>query len=383
VSDFPTAVPLSLYIHIPWCVRKCPYCDFNSHQAPATLPERSYIDALLLDLQQDLTDAGRRPIHSVFIGGGTPGLLSAEAINRLLEGLRRALQLQPDAEITLEANPGTVEQHKFREFRHIGINRLSIGVQSFNDDHLRRLGRIHGGAEAAAAAESAYAAGFENFNLDLMFGLPQQSLSEALDDVARAITLGPTHLSYYQLTLESGTPFFKHPPSLPNDDMLWAAQARCQELLAINGYTQYEVSAYARPGRKCRHNVGYWQFGDYLGIGAGAHAKLSDPDSGEIVRLWKCRQPRDYLAKAGTPRVVAGREPISPEDLGLEFMMNALRLTDGFPASLFTQRTGHCLHHLDRPLAEAERRGLLTRTNGHIRPTRLGQRFLNNLLELF
>jgi oxygen-independent coproporphyrinogen-3 oxidase len=383
VTDFPTAIPLSLYIHIPWCIRKCPYCDFNSHQAPTALPERSYIDALLLDLQQDLPGGGRRPIHSVFIGGGTPSLLSAEAVDRLLAGLRRALQLQPTAEITLEANPGTVEQHKFREFRHIGINRLSIGVQSFNDDHLRRLGRIHGSAEAAAAAECAHAAGFDNFNLDLMFGLPGQSLAEALDDVAKAIALCPAHLSYYQLTLEPGTPFFKHPPSLPEDDTLWAMQTRCEELLAINGYNQYEVSAYARPGRKCRHNVGYWEFGDYLGIGAGAHAKLTDPAGGEIVRFWKCRQPRDYLAKAGTAQVIGGREPIRPCDLGLEFMMNALRLTDGFPETLFVQRTGRCPDQLDRSLIEAEKRGLVTRENRRIRPTQLGRRFLNDLLELF
>lgn len=375
------SVPLSLYVHVPWCVRKCPYCDFNSHQLRGELPERAYVEALLADLDHDLPEVGERRVESIFIGGGTPSLLSAEALGRLLDGLRRRLRLRPDAEITLEANPGTVEQGRFHEFRQAGVNRLSIGVQSFNANHLQRLGRIHGPQQAIRAAEAAHAAGFANFNLDLMFGLPGQSPAQALADVDTAIALAPAHLSHYQLTLEPGTLFYKHPPPLPDDEATWAMLERGQERLSQAGYGQYEVSAYARPGRRCRHNLNYWRFGDYLGIGAGAHGKLSDAN-GAIMRLWKLKSPRDYLRHAGTRQAIGGREMIPAAQLGLEFMLNALRLTDGFAARLFRARTGLPLSHLQPALAEAEARGLLE-CRSRIRPTELGRQFLNDLLELF
>jgi putative oxygen-independent coproporphyrinogen III oxidase len=381
--SFTTIIPLTLYVHLPWCVRKCPYCDFNSYALRTVLPEKPYVDALLAELDQNLPSVGERPVESIFIGGGTPSLFSAEAIERLLTGLRIRLNLAPDLEITLEANPGTVEQKKFREFREAGINRLSIGVQSFNAEHLQRLGRIHGRQEAFRAAEVAHEAGFDNFNLDLMFGLPGQSLEQALADIANAIALEPTHISHYQLTLEPETGFYKQPPpDLPDEDLLWEMQQRCQQRLAENGYTHYEVSAYARPGRCCRHNLNYWEFGDYLGIGAGAHSKLTDPD-GQVHRCWKLKNPREYLTHAGSPTVVGGSNLISPAELGLEFMMNALRLVEGFPADLFSERTGLPLESLRPMLNKARERNLLDRDEHTIRPTELGRRFLNDLLELF
>lgn len=383
MQHFSVPIPLALYIHIPWCVRKCPYCDFNSHQANNSLPEYAYVDALLVDLEHDLPRVWGRRIESIFIGGGTPSLFSAEAYDRLFSGLRARLPLHSDLEITLEANPGTVEQQKFGEFRETGINRLSIGVQSFNPEHLQRLGRIHDHTDAIRAAETAHGAGFDNFNLDLMFGLPEQSLEQALADIRTAIALGPSHISHYELTLEPDTFFFKYPPRLPEDDDIWAMQEYCREQLAQAGYNQYEVSAYARAGKRCRHNLNYWEFGDYLGIGAGAHSKVTDPASGSITRRWKLKNPQRFLTHAGRPSNIAGTHEIPIADLGLEFMMNALRLIDGFPEDLFQERTGLSLKQLEPILSMAQGRSLLNRGCGRIAATPLGQRFLNELLELF
>lgn len=376
-------IPLSLYVHIPWCVRKCPYCDFNSHQARGALPERAYVDALLADLEHDLPRVWGRRIESVFIGGGTPSLFSAEAVDRLLSGLRARLPLRPDLEITLEANPGAVEQGRFAEFKEAGVNRLSIGVQSFNDEQLQRLGRIHNRREAYAAAEAAHAAGLDDFNLDLMFGLPQQTVQEALADIADAIALQPTHLSYYQLTIEPNTAFHQAPPSLPDDETSDAIQQSAQAKLAQQGYQRYEVSAYARPDRRCRHNLNYWQFGDYLGIGAGAHGKLSDPAAGEIRRLWKLKHPRDYLERAGTLAGIGGDEPIQEADLPVEFLMNALRLVEGVPAELFEERTGLPLTALEPALTQARARGWIEADSQRLQPTALGLQFLNEVLQGF
>lgn len=372
--------PLALYIHIPWCVRKCPYCDFNSHAASPVLPEEDYVDALLADLDQDLPAVYGRPLSSIFFGGGTPSLFSAAALGRLLAGVEQRIAFAPDIEITLEANPGTFEQDKFVAYRKLGINRLSIGVQSFHPQKLEALGRIHTGDEALRAAEMARRAGFDNFNLDLMHGLPDQSLEEALDDVRQAIALAPTHLSWYQLTLEPNTVFWNQPPVLPEDDILWDIQEAGQALLAEHGFTQYEVSAYAKPGKAARHNLNYWSFGDFIGIGAGAHGKLSLRD-GRIVRTWKTRLPKDYLNPAKSFK--AGEKTLAVDELPFEFLMNALRLTEGVDAELFTQRTGLPLETLAAARREAEQKGLL-----QVEPTRLvatarGQLFLNDLLQYF
>lgn len=380
---FTAALPLALYVHFPWCVRKCPYCDFNSHAAKGTIPELEYVRALLADLEQDLPRVTGRPVHSVFIGGGTPSLLSPEALDRLLTGVRQLLPLADDAEITLEANPGTAEAGKFAEFRATGVNRLSIGVQSFNPDTLQRLGRIHGRREAIAAAELAHDAGFANFNLDLMYGLPGQSLAQALADIRIAMDLEPSHISHYQLTVEPNTLFHRYPPELPDDDALWDMQQACQRALAQRGYAQYEVSAYAQEGRQCRHNLNYWRFGDYLGIGAGAHGKLTDIAAGTITRVWKQRQPADYLRSAHTPGRIGGENEVGPQDAALEFMMNALRLVDGFPVALFIERTGLPVTTIEDPLRRALEKALIERYDESIRPTEMGQRFLNELLGLF
>lgn len=372
--------PLALYIHIPWCVRKCPYCDFNSHAASPVLPEEEYVDALLADLDQDLAAVYGRPLSSIFFGGGTPSLFSAAALGRLLAGVEQRIPFTADIEITLEANPGTFEQDKFVAYRKLGINRLSIGIQSFQPQKLEALGRIHTGDEALRAAEMARRAGFDNFNLDLMHGLPDQSLEEALDDLRQAIALAPTHLSWYQLTLEPNTVFWNQPPELPEDDILWDIQEAGQALLAEHGFSQYEVSAYARPGKAARHNLNYWSFGDFIGIGAGAHGKLSQPD-GRIVRTWKTRLPKDYLNPA--KQFKAGEKTLTADELPFEFLMNALRLTPGVDAELFAQRTGLPLQTLAAARAEAEQKGLL-----QVEPTRLvatarGQLFLNDLLQYF
>ncbi|WNC09622.1 radical SAM family heme chaperone HemW [Pseudomonas coleopterorum] len=372
--------PLALYIHIPWCVRKCPYCDFNSHAASPVLPEEEYVDALLADLDQDLAAVYGRPLSSIFFGGGTPSLFSAAALGRLLAGVEQRIPFTADIEITLEANPGTFEQDKFVAYRKLGINRLSIGIQSFQPNKLEALGRIHTGDEALRAAEMARRAGFDNFNLDLMHGLPDQSLEEALDDLRQAIALAPTHLSWYQLTLEPNTVFWNQPPELPEDDILWDIQEAGQALLAEHGFSQYEVSAYARPGKAARHNLNYWSFGDFIGIGAGAHGKLSHPD-GRIVRTWKTRLPKDYLNPG--KQFKAGEKTLTADELPFEFLMNALRLTQGVDAELFAQRTGLPLQTLAAARAEAEQKGLL-----QVEPTRLvatarGQLFLNDLLQYF
>ncbi|MGH8435743.1 MAG: radical SAM family heme chaperone HemW [Pseudomonas sp.] len=372
--------PLALYIHIPWCVRKCPYCDFNSHAASPELPETAYVDALLADLDQDLKHVHGRELTSIFFGGGTPSLFSAEALGRLLDGVEQRIKFARDIEITLEANPGTFEQAKFRAYRQLGINRLSIGVQSFQEAKLKALGRIHDGDEAIRAADMARHAGFDNFNLDLMHGLPDQSLDEALADLRQAIDLAPTHLSWYQLTLEPNTVFWNQPPKLPEDDILWDIQEAGQALLAEHGFAQYEVSAYARSGLRARHNLNYWSFGDFLGIGAGAHAKLSSP-SGQIVRAWKTRLPKDYLDPGKAFQ--AGERILSPEELPFEFLMNVLRLTDGVAADLFTQRTGLPMTELDSARREAEARGLLLADPRRLVATREGQLFLNDLLQHF
>ena len=372
--------PLALYIHIPWCVRKCPYCDFNSHTASPVLPEEEYVDALLADLRQDLPAVHGRALSSIFFGGGTPSLFSAAALGRLLEGVEQLIPFAADIEITLEANPGTFEQDKFIAYRKLGINRLSIGIQSFAPSKLEALGRIHTGDEALRAAEMARRAGFDNFNLDLMHGLPDQSLDEALDDLRQAIALAPTHLSWYQLTLEPNTVFWSQPPVLPEDDILWDIQEAGQALLAEHGYSQYEVSAYAKPDKAARHNLNYWSFGDFIGIGAGAHGKLSHPD-GRIVRTWKTRLPKDYLDPAKSFK--AGEKALTVEELPFEFLMNALRLTHGVDAALFAERTGLSLDDLAQARREAEQKGLL-----QVEPTRLvatarGQLFLNDLLQYF
>ncbi|YCH26173.1 radical SAM family heme chaperone HemW [Pseudomonas sp. D2-5] len=372
--------PLAAYIHIPWCVRKCPYCDFNSHAAGPNLPEEAYVDALLADLDSDLQQAHGRPLTSIFFGGGTPSLFSARALGRLLEGVERRIPFAGDIEITLEANPGTFEQEKFAAYRRLGINRLSIGVQSFQADKLKALGRIHDGDEAIRAADMARAAGFDNFNLDLMHGLPDQSLDDALGDLRIAIAQAPTHLSWYQLTVEPNTVFWNQPPVLPEDDTLWDIQEAGQTLLAEHGYAQYEVSAYAQPGRMARHNLNYWTFGDFLGIGAGAHGKLSTPQ-GRISRTWKTRLPKDYLDPA--KRYSAGERVLSADELPFEFLINVLRLTDGCAAELFSQRTGLPLEQLAKARAQVEQRGMLQKDPTRLAATREGQLFLNDLLQYF
>ena len=372
--------PLALYIHIPWCVRKCPYCDFNSHAAGPTLPEEEYVDALLADLDVDLRHVHGRPLTSIFFGGGTPSLFSDRALGRLLAGVERRVAFAPDIEITLEANPGTFEQAKFKGYRALGINRLSIGVQSFQEAKLKALGRIHDGNEAIRAADMARAAGFDNFNLDLMHGLPEQSIEDALFDLRTAIAQAPTHLSWYQLTMEPNTVFWSQPPVLPEDDLLWDIQEAGQALLAAEGYAQYEVSAYARPGMQARHNLNYWTFGDFLGIGAGAHAKLSTPD-GRIQRTWKTRLPKDYLDRSKAFQ--AGERVLEADELPFEFLMNVLRLSEGAPAELFTQRTGLPVRQLDQARREAERLGLLQADDTRLVATAKGQLFLNDLLQLF
>ncbi|AFM31546.1 MULTISPECIES: radical SAM family heme chaperone HemW [Stutzerimonas stutzeri subgroup] len=372
--------PLAAYVHIPWCVRKCPYCDFNSHSAGPELPEDAYVAALLADLRADLEHVGDRRLTSIFFGGGTPSLFSAKALAAIIDGLERLVGFSEDIEITLEANPGTFEQAKFRDYRQLGINRLSIGVQSFQADKLKALGRIHDGDEAIRAADMARAAGFDNFNLDLMHGLPNQSLEDALSDLRIAIAQQPTHLSWYQLTLEPNTVFWSQPPQLPEDDILWDIQEAGQTLLAEHGYRQYETSAYAQPGRQARHNLNYWTFGDFLGIGAGAHAKFSHAD-GRILRSWKTRLPKDYLDPAKAFR--AGEKLLAADELPFEFLMNVLRLTDGVPAVLFTQRTGLPLDVLAKPRRDAEARGLLSADPARLVATPRGQLFLNDLLQSF
>jgi oxygen-independent coproporphyrinogen-3 oxidase len=372
--------PLALYVHLPWCVRKCPYCDFNSHEARGALPEDEYVEALIADLESTLPSVWGRRVHSVFLGGGTPSLFSARSIDRLLAAIRARLPLEPDAEITLEANPGTFEADKFRDFRAAGVNRLSIGIQSFNPKHLAALGRIHDEREAHRAVEIAHAH-FENFNLDLMYALPEQTLADAERDVDGALAAGAPHLSFYHLTLEPNTVFFTRPPRLPDEDASAEIGDMVERRLVEAGYEHYETSAYARPGRACRHNLNYWRFGDYLGIGAGAHAKISFAD--RIVREVRARTPAEYMRRVASGEHVVERRELTRADLPFEFMMNALRLAEGFPVAMFAERTGMPITAAERALAQAEARGLVERDHARIRPTALGRRYLNDLLELF
>lgn len=373
--------PLALYVHFPWCVRKCPYCDFNSHEWKGErFPESDYLDALRADLEQALPLVWGRQVHTVFIGGGTPSLLSAQGLDRLLSDVRALLPLDADAEITMEANPGTFEAEKFAQFRASGVNRLSVGIQSFNEAHLKALGRIHDASDARRAVEIA-ARHFDNFNLDLMFALPRQTLDECRADIETALSFAPPHLSLYHLTLEPNTLFAKFPPALPDDDASADMQEWIHEHTAAVGYERYEVSAYAKPHHQCKHNLNYWRFGDYLGIGAGAHSKLSFAH--RIVRQARYKHPATFIeqARAGSP--VQEEHEVSTRDLPFEFMLNALRLVEGFPVHRFVERTGLQMTSIEPALQEAERRGLIERTYEKIAPTPLGQRFLNDLQALF
>ena len=372
--------PLSLYIHFPWCVRKCPYCDFNSHEAKGELPEKDYLDAVRLDLEQSLPLIWGRKIHTVFIGGGTPSLMSAAGMDRLLSDVRTLLPLELDAEITMEANPGTFEVEKFRHYRDSGVNRLSIGIQSFNGEHLKALGRIHDEREALRAVEIARST-FENFNLDLMYALPGQTLEQARQDLQTALSFAPPHLSLYHLTMEPNTVFAKYPPQLPDDDTSADMQDMIAETTSAAGFDHYEVSAYAQAGRRARHNLNYWTFGDYLGVGAGAHSKISFPH--RVLRQARFKQPNSFIeaAKRGNP--VQEEHEIARADMGFEFMLNALRLTGGFDPNLFGERTGMSITAISKALDAAEAKGLLYRDFKLIRPTELGQRFLNDLQEMF
>ena len=375
--------PLSLYVHLPWCVRKCPYCDFNSHAAPSVLPQGEYVDALIEDLVRDREWAQERALTSIFFGGGTPSLFSPDEVARFLEAVRANFRLSPDVEITLEANPGTVERGSFGAYRAAGINRVSLGAQSFSERHLRLLGRIHATDDIARAVDDLARGGIENFNLDLMYALPEQTVEESLADLERALALAPAHLSHYQLTLEPGTVFYHRPPALPDDDSAWEMQERCQERLAAAGYRQYEVSAYAREDARCEHNLNYWRFGDYLGVGAGAHGKITLMHERQVVRTSRARQPRTYLARPVGERLEE-RRVVLPSDLPFEFMLNALRLRDGFDVALYEARTGRSFKELARPLRQAQSRGLIEeRESGTWVPTRLGRRFLNDLQGLF
>lgn len=373
--------PLSLYVHFPWCVEKCPYCDFNSHPVRKPPDQSAYVDALLADLDADLPLVAGRPVQTIFMGGGTPSLFEPEQVARLLAGVAARIPLADDVEITLEANPGTLDAGRFAAYREAGVNRLSIGVQSLSADKLKALGRIHGPGEAVAAATAAREAGFASFNLDLMFGLPDQSVAQALEDLEQALALAPPHLSWYQLTLEPNTAFAHQPPPLPDDDRLWDMQEAGQALLAKAGLQQYEISAYARPGHRCRHNLNYWSFGDYLGIGAGAHGKLTLAD-GRILRRWKSRHPQAYLDADGGQRV-SGERWLTEEDLPVEFMMNVLRLNEGVATALYEARTGLPLSAIEPLLARARERGLLQADQARLAPTELGRRFLNDLLAIF
>ena len=380
---FKTLPPLALYVHIPWCLRKCPYCDFNSHEARGgadSLPEAAYVEALLADLELALPQIWGRRVISVFIGGGTPSLFSPASIDRLLAGIRARVALAADAEITLEANPGTFEREKFAAFRAAGVNRLSVGVQSFDPAHLAALGRVHDAREARAAAEAAIAL-FPEVNLDLMYALPGQSVDNAHADVETAVSLGSSHLSFYHLTIEPNTLFHRYPPPLPDDDEAADIETAIENTLARAGYVHYETSAHARPGHVSRHNVNYWQFGDYLGIGAGAHSKLSFAD--RIVREVRYKQPRQYLEQVARQEPWLERVEVTRQAVGFEFMLNALRLTEGVPSALFAERTGYPLTIVQRELEEAAARGLIEPDPARIAPTPLGRRFLNDLQALF
>lgn len=387
-----TLPPLSLYVHLPWCVRKCPYCDFNSHEyrdgVGGPPPFEAYVDALLADLDHDLPLAWGRTVHSVFFGGGTPSLFPAAAIDRFLQAASARLRFAPGCEITLETNPGTAEHGRFEDYRRAGVNRISFGIQSFDDGCLRRLGRIHDSTQADAAVKLAQDAGFDNLNLDLMYALPGQSLAMAEADLVRAFALAPAHISHYQLTLEPNTVFAARPPEgIPDEDAAWDIQEHCQALLGDAGYGQYEISAYARPGRQCAHNLNYWRFGDYLGVGAGAHAKLSLPEAeghpARVLRRWKHKHPGVYLARAGSVEAIGADEVIPAAQLPFEFMLNQLRLREGFDLDRFEARTGLTRTSIAGALAQAVARGWLVVDGSRVVPTEAGLRFANDVISLF
>ncbi|HEX5538743.1 MAG TPA: radical SAM family heme chaperone HemW [Methylophilaceae bacterium] len=379
-SGLSAPPPLSLYIHIPWCVRKCPYCDFNSHESRQQIPEQQYVAALIADLEQSVPQIWGRKVRSIFFGGGTPSLFSPDSIDKILSKVRALVPLEYGAEITLEANPGTVDIGHFRGYREAGVNRVSLGIQSFDDRFLKVLGRIHDQAQAIKAAELALMT-FDAVNLDVMYALPGQSLQDAVADAKRACSLNPAHLSFYHLTLEPNTPFHRTPPSLPDDDVSALMQESVEDILAQHGYEHYETSAFAGNGRRCKHNLNYWAFGDYLGIGAGAHSKLSFHD--KIIRQSRHKHPNRYLQHTSAGAAVDQEWAITRDELGFEFMMNALRLTAGFDPALLQQRTGLNIAQLHVPMQLAIERGLLEQDVGFIKPTMLGQRFLNELLQLF
>ncbi len=379
---FSSNPPLGLYIHLPWCEKKCPYCDFNSHEISA-IPEQEYVTALLNDLEQDLPLIWGRSIDSIFIGGGTPSLFSGEAIERLFSGLRALLNFAPAIEITMESNPGSAEAERYSAYFESGVNRLSIGVQSFDDQHLTLLGRVHDAKQAYQAVDKARQAGFDNINIDLMYGLPRQSLAQARRDTTEAISLGPSHISLYQLTIEANTLFQHQPPQgMPDDELAWQQQLACQALLSDNGYQQYEISAYCRDGLHSQHNMNYWQFGDYIGIGAGAHGKITLGGENRVLRRIRQRQPRAYLEQAGRNSVISESE-LGESDLLFEFMLNALRLRQGFASSLFHDNTGLALNLLLPGLELAKQKGLIEYNDGRITPSERGFRFLNDLQSIF
>jgi putative oxygen-independent coproporphyrinogen III oxidase len=380
---FASLPPLSLYVHLPWCVRKCPYCDFNSYEARGALPDLEYVEALLADLRSEWPLAQGRRIETVFLGGGTPSLFSGEAVARLLDGIRAEAMLATDAEITLEANPGAIDAARFAAFRAAGVNRLSIGIQSFRDEQLRLLGRVHDAAEAEVAVATAKAAGFASINLDLMYGLPGDSVAGSVADLERALALEPSHISWYQLTLEPNTAFQRRPPQLPDDEVVAAIENEGRARLAAHGYARYEISAYARPEQRCRHNVNYWQFGDYLGLGAGAHGKVTLPGEGAIARRAKARNPRTYRQQAGTAAAVVEERVATPPQAALEFLMNALRVLDGVPGSMFEARAGQPLEAIEAPRRAAVVHGWLAPEVTTLRATSAGLEKLNRLLALF
>lgn len=381
MSQFKVPIPLSLYIHLPWCVRKCPYCDFNSHAAHDNLPEELYVNALLKDLEEQLPHIWGRRLVSIFFGGGTPSLFSPDAIEKILLGVNARMNFSPDIEITLEANPGTVDESRFKGFRAAGVNRLSIGIQSLQNEKLKLLGRIHDRDYALRAIDAATSAGFNNFNLDIMHGLPQQSLQEAMSDIEDALQFQPPHFSWYQLTIEPNTVFYKNPPTLPADDTLWEIQEQGIKILKKNQLEQYEVSAYAKKNHECTHNRNYWEFGDYLGIGAGAHSKITDVENGFIRRFEKMKQPKDYLDPQ--KNFVAKEIIVSEKELIFEFMLNALRLTQGVSTELFTERTGLPVSILEPTLTLAKNKNLLINDPSRLCATEMGQRYLNDVIELF
>lgn len=381
MKNFSAHLPLSLYIHLPWCVRKCPYCDFNSHTAEAHLPEDAYVAALLADFREQLPTLTDRSLISIFFGGGTPSLFSSTAIEKIVRGIQREMAFDPAIEITLEANPGTVDESRFQGFRQAGINRLSIGLQSLQNDKLQALGRIHNRDYALRAIEAAQRAGFTNFNVDLMHGLPGQSVQDALQDLQDALVYSPPHLSWYQLTIEPNTLFHHQRPTLPQEDVLWSIQEEGQKILAAHDLSGYEISAYSRAGHQCVHNTNYWEFGDYVGIGAGAHSKITNINQQIITRHWQVKNPRDYLAP--TKQFVATQTVLTENDIRFEFMLNALRLAKGVPAALFPQRTGLNLTSLEPMLSFAKEKRLLVDDDHLICATALGQRFLNDVISLF